>query len=167
MPNRHCSTFTHAESCIGTSRRAQRLGPVGLYGGTQDLHRLRTLRLRTLWQLNSSGEKCGACKFGMFEPRRLPNERGGLFFIDGMQHLQNAVIMLLERQDCCPKKKVVVTFSGGSFNVLRSQVALSTRVVVMYAYNNMAASEFVRSGTGSGTHMRSRPPFQTSVPDLA
>ena len=31
----------------------------------------------------------------------------------------------------------------------------------------MAASQFVRSGTGSGTHMRSRPPFQTSVPDLA
>ena len=32
---------------------------------------------------------------------------------------------------------------------------------------DMAASHFIRSGTGSGTHMRSRPPFQTSVPDLA
>ena len=31
---------------------------------------------------------------------------------------------------------------------------------------DMAASQFIRSGTGSGTHMRSRPPFQTSVPDL-
>ena len=33
--------------------------------------------------------------------------------------------------------------------------------------DDMAASQFIRSGTGSGTHMRSRPPFQTSVPDLA
>ena len=32
---------------------------------------------------------------------------------------------------------------------------------------HVAAIQFIRSGTGSGTHMRSRPPFQTSVPDLA